>query len=176
MKVLGIAGYSGSGKTTLIEKLIPELSRRGYRIGVLKHAHHAFDIDHPGKDSYRARAAGAAAVMVVASSRWALMRELGGAAEPALDELLGHFTDCDLVLVEGYKRAPIDKIEVHRRGAGMPLLYPQDPHVIAVASDEPLAISIPRIDINDISDLGDFIQTIAMKPARVDAQLKAVRG
>jgi molybdopterin-guanine dinucleotide biosynthesis adapter protein len=176
MKVLGIVGYSGSGKTTLIEKLIPELSRRGYRIGVLKHAHHAFDIDQPGKDSYRARAAGAATVLVASSNRWALMHELRGQPEPSLDELLGQFSGCDLVLVEGYKRAAIDKIEVHRSAAGTSPLYPKDARVIAVATDQTLPTALPQININNISQLIGFIEDKILTPPPVDKELSAVRA
>jgi molybdopterin-guanine dinucleotide biosynthesis protein B len=162
MRVLGIAGYSGSGKTTLIEKLVPELGRRGYRIGVLKHAHHAFDVDKPGKDSYRFRVAGAASVIVASSNRWALMQELRGADEPTLDELLLKLSECDLVLVEGYKHAPIDKLEVHRRGSGTPPLFPQDHRIIAIATDEPLATALPQFDLNNQLQLSDWIESRIM--------------
>jgi molybdopterin-guanine dinucleotide biosynthesis adapter protein len=176
MKVLGIAGYSGSGKTTLIEKLIAELSRRGQRVGVLKHAHHAFDIDRPGKDSYRARVAGAAEVLVASANRWALMHELHGQPELNLDELLAKFTGCDLVLVEGYKRAGIDKIEVHRAAAGTPLLYPNDGRVIAIATDRRLATSLPQIDINNTLQLADFIENRFFDTATKELRLKAVKA
>jgi len=145
MKILGIAGYSGSGKTTLIEKLIPILVREGLRVSLVKHAHHEFDVDHPGKDSWRHRRAGCTEVLVTSSQRWALMRELRGEPEPGLQEQLQLLSPCDLVIVEGFKHDAIPKIEVHRREAGTALLHPGDPEVIAVATDEPLATKLPII-------------------------------
>src|SRR5438477_541351 len=121
MKVIGIAGYSGSGKTTLIEKVIPLLVGEGLRVSLIKHAHHEFDVDQPGKDSYRHRHAGCAEVLVSSSKRWALMHELRGATEPSLQDQLKRLSPCDLVLVEGYKAEPIPKVEVHRRDATTPL-------------------------------------------------------
>src|SRR5438105_9267943 len=126
MKVIGIAGYSGSGKTTLIERLIPALNAEGLRVSVVKHAHHRFDVDRPGKDSYRHREAGAAEVLISSGQRWALMRELRGEPEATLTQLLAQLSPCDIVLVEGFKREPIPKIEVHRAGTGLPMLYPND--------------------------------------------------
>jgi molybdopterin-guanine dinucleotide biosynthesis protein B len=158
MRVLGIVGYSGSGKTTLIEKLIPALARRGYRVSVIKHAHHHFDVDRPGKDSHRFREAGAASVLVTSDKRWALMQELRGASEPSLQEMLAKLGDCDLVLVEGYKYAMIEKIEVHRRASQNAMLHPEDKHIVAIATDEPLATTIPQFDLNNIAELTDFIE------------------
>src|SRR6185295_11873500 len=135
MKIFGIAGYSGSGKTTLIEKLIPRFVARGAKVSLIKHAHHSFDVDQPGKDSYRHRKAGCSEVLVTSALRWALMHELRGAAEPRLHELIAHISPCDLLLVEGYKREPIVKLEVFRETVGEPLLFPQEPHIIAIASD-----------------------------------------
>src|SRR3954470_10824945 len=135
MKVIGIAGFSGSGKTTLIEKMIPLLVRSGLRVSLIKHAHHEFDVDQPGKDSWRHRQAGCTEVLVSSSNRWALMHELRGAPEPSLQDQLKHLTACDLVIVEGYKAEPIAKIEVHRRDGRTPLLYPKDRNVVAVATD-----------------------------------------
>ena len=129
MRVIGIAGWSGAGKTTLITRLIPEFNRRGLSVSTLKHAHHGFDVDRPGKDSYEHRVAGASEVLVASSARIALMRELRGAPEPPLAELLGMLAPVDLVLIEGFKRDPIVKIEVFREANGKPLLYPQDPHI-----------------------------------------------
>ena len=157
MKVLGIAGFSGSGKTTLIEKIIPELVRDGLRISLIKHAHHEFDVDQPGKDSYRHRMAGCAEVLVSSDRRWALMHELRGAAEPSLQEQLRHFGPCDLVLVEGYKNDPIPKIEVHRRAVQAPLLYPQDSNVIAIATDEPLETALPQFTLDDVPGIARFV-------------------
>src|SRR3982750_4868652 len=138
MKLIGIAGFSGSGKTTLIEKMIPVFVRAGLRVSLVKHAHHEFDVDQPGKDSYRHRHAGCSEVLVSSSKRWALMHELRGAAEPGLEEQMRRLSPCDVVIVEGYKSEPIPKIEVHRRASSAPLLYPEDAHVVAIATDEPL--------------------------------------
>ena len=157
MKVLGIAGFSGSGKTTLIERMIPLLVEAGLRVSLIKHAHHAFDVDQPGKDSYRHRHAGCTEVLVSSGARWALMHELRGAPEPTLQEQLKHLSPCDLVLVEGYKKEPIAKIEVHRREAMLPLLHPTDPHVIAVATDEPLDTELPQIAVDDAEAIARFI-------------------
>ncbi len=157
MKILGIAGYSGSGKTTLIEKLVPLLVEGGLRVSLVKHAHHEFDIDHAGKDSWRHRQAGCTEVLVSSSRRWALMHELRGTAEPTLDELLRHISPCDLILVEGYKLDPIPRIEVHRTGGDRPLLFPSDPHVIAVASSEPLQTALPQFGLDDAPAITRFI-------------------
>jgi molybdopterin-guanine dinucleotide biosynthesis protein B len=168
MKVIGIAGYSGSGKTTLIEKLIPVLVREGVRVSLIKHAHHEFDVDQPGKDSYRHRHAGCAEVLISSSRRWALMHELRGAAEPSLAEQLKHFSPCDLVIVEGYKNEPIPKIEVHRRAGHTPLLFPEDPHVVAVATDEPVETALPQLDLDDGEDVARFIlQHLGLNRARL---------
>jgi molybdopterin-guanine dinucleotide biosynthesis protein B len=157
MKVLGIAGYSGSGKTTLIERVIPLLVAEGLRVSLIKHAHHEFDVDQPGKDSYRHRHAGCTEVLISSSKRWALMHELRGAVEPPLQEQLKQFSPCDLVIVEGYKSEPIPKIEVHRRASHAPLLYPDDPHVVAVATDEPLETSLPQLDLRQPAAIARFI-------------------
>ncbi len=157
MKVIGIAGYSGSGKTTLIEKTIPLLVAEGLTVSLVKHAHHAFDVDQPGKDSYRHRHAGCTEVLVSSDLRWALMHELRGAPEPTLAEQLRHLSPCDVVLVEGYKNEPIDKIEVHRRAAGAPLLYPDDPHVVAIATDEPLDTRLQQLALDDAAGVARFL-------------------
>jgi molybdopterin-guanine dinucleotide biosynthesis protein B len=157
MKIIGIAGFSGSGKTTLIEKLIPILVREGLRVSLVKHAHHEFDMDQPGKDSYRHRHAGCAEVVISSSKRWALLHELREAPEPALAELLKHLSPCDLVIVEGYKSEPIPKVEVHRAAGHTPLLHPEDPHVVAVATDEPLDTELPQLDLDDAEDVARFI-------------------
>lgn len=165
MKVLGIAGYSGSGKTTLIEKLVPLLTAEGLRVSLVKHAHHEFDVDHAGKDSWRHRQAGCTEVLVGSHRRWALMRELRGEKEPTLAEQIARLSPCDLVLVEGYKRDPIPRIEVHRREAGTPLLYPGDPHVIALATDEPLATPLPQLPLADAPAVARFVIDFARKAA-----------
>ena len=133
MKVFGFAGYSGSGKTTLIEQLIPRLVQRGLRVSLIKHAHHTFDVDRPGKDSYRHRHAGASEVLVTSSRRWVLMHELRGAQEPSFEEQLKHLSPCDLLIVEGFKHAPIPKLEVWRALTGDGLLHPPDPPIVALA-------------------------------------------
>jgi len=157
MKVIGIAGYSGSGKTTLIEKVVPILLGEGLRVSLIKHAHHEFDMDQPGKDSWRHRHAGCTEVLVSSSRRWALVHELRGAPEALLDEQLKRLSPCDLVLVEGYKGAPIPKLEVHRRDSGAPLLYPDDAHVVAVATDEPLDTSLPQLGLDAHEAVARFI-------------------
>jgi molybdopterin-guanine dinucleotide biosynthesis adapter protein len=157
MKVFGIAGYSGSGKTTVMEQLIPRFVMEGLRVSVIKHAHHHFDIDRPGKDSYRHREAGATEVMLTAANRWVLMHELRGDPEPDLPEQIARLSPCDLVLVEGFKQQPIPKLEIHRRDAGKPLLYLHDPHIVALATDEPLDARLPQFGLNDYDDMAAFI-------------------
>ncbi|HMV20474.1 MAG: molybdopterin-guanine dinucleotide biosynthesis protein B [Betaproteobacteria bacterium] len=157
MKVFGIAGYSGSGKTTLLERLIPRLTARGLKVSVIKHTHHGFDIDRPGKDSYRHREAGAHEVMLACGVRWALMKELRDAPEPGLDDLLARLEPCDLVLVEGFKREPIPKVEVYRPAQGKPPLYPDWPDVVAVACDGPVDTVLPQLPLNDPEAVAAFI-------------------
>ncbi len=157
-KPFGIAGWSGSGKTTLARTLIPELVARGVRVSTIKHAHHNFDVDQPGKDSYEHRHAGASEVLVSSANRWALMHEHRGAPEPTLWELLEKLDPVDLVLVEGFKRQGHDKLEVHRPALGKPLLAPDDPHVVAIASDAALPdVRVPVLDLNDVPKIADFI-------------------
>jgi molybdopterin-guanine dinucleotide biosynthesis adapter protein len=157
VKVLGFAGWSGSGKTTLIEKLIPLLVKRGLRVSLLKHAHHSFDVDVPGKDSYRHRHAGAAEVLVTSSRRWVLMHELRGAQEPAFEEQVRHISPCDLLIVEGYKFAPIPKLEVWRAETGEGMLHLKDSNIVAVASDSKVDTRLPLLDLNDAAAIADFI-------------------
>lgn len=157
MKVFGFAGYSNSGKTTLIEMLIPRFVERGLRISLIKHAHHGFDLDRPGKDSYRHREAGATEVFLVSSKRWVLMHELRDEEEPSLEHQISLMAPCDLVLVEGFKYTAIPKIEVHRPANGKPLLYPENPNIIAIATDAPLEAPLPVLDLNDIDAVADFI-------------------
>ena len=159
MKVIGLVGWSGSGKTTLIVSLIPVLRSLGIRVSTLKHAHHDFDIDHPGKDSYEHRAAGASEVLVSSSRRWALVHEHNDMPEPSLDELLTRLSPTDLVIIEGFKRHQHDKIEIHRKGV-RELLAKNDDRIIAVASDEPLNdLNIPNLDLNDVESVADFMVT-----------------
>jgi molybdopterin-guanine dinucleotide biosynthesis protein B len=157
MKIFGFAGWSGSGKTTLIEQLIPRFVQRGLRVSLVKHAHHTFDVDHPGKDSYRHRHAGAAEILVTSSRRWVLMHELRGAHEPSFEEQVKRMSPCDLLLVEGFKFAPIPKLEVWRAATGEPLLHPNDPHIVAVASDAKVETKLPLLDLNDVEAILGFI-------------------
>lgn len=157
MKVFGFVGFSGAGKTTLIEQLIPRLVSQGLRVSLMKHAHHDFDIDQPGKDSWRHRQAGATEVMITSTHRWVLMHELRGEPEPDLQTQLRRFEPCDLVLVEGYKRASIPKIAIHRAAAGRAPIQMDDPDVVAVATDTALDTRLPRLDLNDYDAIVSFI-------------------
>ena len=160
--VLGFAAFSGTGKTTLLEKLIPLLTAQNIRIGMVKHAHHEFDIDKPGKDSYRLRKAGAQQMLIASSQRQALMTENTTAQEPRLEELITRLNldDIDLVLVEGFKHVPFPKIELHRQALGKTLLYPEDPDIIAVASDHLADCGeLASLDINDTAAIAAFIVT-----------------
>ena len=157
MRMFGFAGFSGNGKTTLIEKLIPLLVARGLRVSLIKHAHHTFDVDHPGKDSYRHRHAGATEVLVTSSRRWVLMHELRGAQEPSFDEQVKHLSPCDLLIVEGFKHAPIPKLEVWRAVTGEPLLHPNDSHIVALASDSKVETKLPLLALDDDAGIAEFI-------------------
>lgn len=157
MKIFGFAGYSGSGKTTLIERLIPLFTARGLRVSLIKHAHHTFDVDQPGKDSFRHRHAGCTEVLVTSSRRWALMHELRGAPEPGLAEQIARLSPCDLLLVEGFKREAIPKLEVYRAAVGEALIHPHDPNVVAVASDAPVQTQLPCLDLNAPAPIAEFI-------------------
>ena len=157
MKIFGFAGYSGSGKTTLIEKLIPLFTARGLKVSLIKHAHHQFDVDTPGKDSYRHRHAGCTEVLVTSSRRWVLMHELRGAAEPDLQDQIKHMSPCDLLLVEGFKHDPIPKIEVYRAVVDEPLLHPHDTNIVAVATDAPLDTRLPKLDLNQPTMIAEFM-------------------
>ena len=157
MRIFGLAGWSGSGKTTLLAALIPELVGRGVTVSTIKHAHHEFDIDQPGKDSWVHRQAGASEVMVASSRRFALMRELRDAPELSLDQLVARMAPVDLLLVEGFKREPHPKLEVHRPSVGKPFLYPGDPHIVAIASDVALAAPLPVLPLADVTAIADFI-------------------
>ena|SRR5437867_3547775 len=157
MRVFGFAGWSGSGKTTLVEQLIPRFRARGLVVSLVKHAHHEFDIDQPGKDSHRHREAGCKEVLVTSAVRWALMHELRGDAELTLDAALERLAPCDLVLVEGFKAAPIPKLEVYRGSVGKPLLHPHDSHIVAVATDGPLTTALPTLPLGDADVVATFI-------------------
>ncbi|MES9966688.1 MAG: molybdopterin-guanine dinucleotide biosynthesis protein MobB [Sedimenticola sp.] len=159
--VLGFAAYSGTGKTTLLKQLLPLLRGRGLRVGMIKHAHHDFDIDTPGKDSYELRKAGASEMLIASGKRWALMVDTDGEGDPVLQEMLDRLdqSKLDLVLVEGFKHEAFPKIELHRPALGKPPIFPGDPDVIAVASDGELVrtTELPRLDINDIASIADFV-------------------
>ena len=166
MRVIGLAGWSGAGKTTLIVKLIPALRARGFSVSTLKHAHHAFDIDKPGKDSYLHREAGAMEVLVTSANRWALMHELRSAPEPSLSELLAHLAKVDLVIVEGFKAEAHAKLEVHRLANGKSLLFPEDANIKGVVSDlADLAASLPphlpHAHLDDIDAVAELILKLA---------------
>ena len=168
MKIIAIAGYRGSGKTTLIERVVPVLVREGLRVSLIKHAHHEFDVDQPGKDSWRHRHAGCTEVLLSSSTRWALMHELREAPEPKLQDQLKHLSPCDLVIVEGYKHDPIPKIEVRLKGAHTPSLYPDDPNVVAIATDDVLDTQLPQLDANDGEAVARFIiQHLGLNRARL---------
>jgi molybdopterin-guanine dinucleotide biosynthesis protein B len=157
-RVLGVVGWSGAGKTTLLIKLIPLLTRRGLTVSTLKHAHHAFDIDVPGKDSYEHRKAGAREVLVFSGRRWALMHEVGDAPEPTLAGLLRQLSPCDLILIEGFKGEPHAKLEVYRPALGKPPLHPQDRDIVAVASDAPAPEDGPPwADLDDVEAVAALV-------------------
>ena len=158
MRIYGITGWKNAGKTTLMERLVAEITARGFAVSTVKHAHHDADIDQPGRDSYRHRAAGARQVILASPRRWALMTELGGADEPALDALLAQLAPVDLVLVEGFKTAAHPKVEAHRAATGRGLIAPENGSVRAVASDAaPQGLAVPVFDLNDTAAIADFI-------------------
>jgi molybdopterin-guanine dinucleotide biosynthesis protein B len=169
MRIIGLAGWSGSGKTTLLARAIPLLLARGLRVSTVKHAHHSFDLDQPGKDSHTHRAAGATEVLVGSANRWALVHELRGAPELRLPDLLQKLASVDLVIVEGYKREPHPKLEVHRAGLGKPLLHPDDPHIVAIAADQPIASA--RVPVVDLDDLDSVVDVLLAHAAPLDAML-----
>ena len=170
MNIIGLAGWSGAGKTTLIKRLLPALVARGVSVSTLKHAHHRFDVDHPGKDSFEHRLAGAGEVLVSSGQRWALMHELRGAPEPSLAFLLDKLSPVDLVVIEGFKGDPHPKIEVHRIANGKPLLHPQDPEIVAIATDSPEPF--PGLERAHLEDAG-AIADIALRRARPLAEIRA---
>ncbi len=170
MKIIGLAGWSGSGKTSLMVRLLPELVGRGLTVSTMKHAHHAFDVDKPGKDSFEHRQAGATEVLVTSANRWALMHELRGAPEAEMEALLARMTPVDLLLIEGFKHHAHDKLEVFRRDVGKPLLCVSDPRIVAVASDAAVPEArVPVIDLDDTHAIADFVVAhcgLARAPAR----------
>lgn len=163
MRIFGIAGRSGMGKTTLLEKLIPELTARHVSVSLIKHSHKPIDVDRPGKDSYRLREAGCTEVLLLGNERWALMHELRGAPEPTLEQLVPHMQRCDLLLIEGFKGGDFPKLEVWRASEGKPMLWPQWPGIVAVASDDLAAITAPppptgppRLVLTDVPAIAAF--------------------
>jgi molybdopterin-guanine dinucleotide biosynthesis protein B len=176
VRIIGLAGWSGSGKTTLLVELVTLITGMGYTVSTVKHAHHAFDVDQPGKDSHRHRTAGANEVLIASANRWALMHELAGAPEPDLDQLLGHMSPVDLILVEGYKHHAHNKIEVYRPALGQPLMAPTDPSVIAIACDAPVSeaeeLGIAILDLNDPAAVAQFILTSCGLDAPLPAPAK----
>jgi molybdopterin-guanine dinucleotide biosynthesis protein B len=159
MRVFGIAGYSGMGKTTLLARLVPALIARGLRVSLIKHSHKDIEVDRPGKDSYRLREAGCHEVLLLGSTRWALMHELRGADEPSLDYLLDRLQDVDLVLVEGFKHGDFPKLEVWRAAVGKPTLAPAWPGIAAIASDDPVDVGVPAtcLALADVEAIADFV-------------------
>jgi molybdopterin-guanine dinucleotide biosynthesis adapter protein len=163
VRLIGLSGWSGSGKTTLLTALIPVLIGRGRTVSTIKHAHHSFEIDKPGKDSFVHREAGAQEVLISSERRWALMRELREQPEPSLRVLLSHLSPVDLVIVEGYKREAHPKIEIHRGVVGKPLLHPHDERIVAIASDAPVpGANVPRVDLNDVEAIADLVERHAV--------------
>ncbi|SEW39112.1 molybdopterin guanine dinucleotide biosynthesis accessory protein MobB [Cognatiyoonia koreensis] len=157
MNIYGVVGFKNAGKTGLMERLVAEITGRGLTVSTIKHAHHSFDVDQPGKDSYRHREAGATQTLLASKTRWALMTELRGADEPPLAMLLSHIAPVDLVLIEGYKRDRHPKVEAFRAETGNPLLALSDPTVKAVATDTPQELTQPQFDLNDTQAIADFI-------------------
>jgi molybdopterin-guanine dinucleotide biosynthesis protein B len=168
LRVIGLAGWSGAGKTTLVEKLIPELTGRGLSVSTMKHAHHNFDVDKPGKDSFVHRQAGAHEVLIASANRFALMHELRGAPEPGLQDLVGRLSPVDLLIIEGYKTAPHPKIEIWRAANDKGFLHPGDATIRAIAADEALPdLPIPRVDLNDVKAIADVILAEAKPLAQI---------
>ena len=170
MNVIGLSGWSGAGKTTLLSRVIPHLLGQGLRVSVIKHAHHEFDVDVPGKDSWVHRQAGATEVLVSSTRRWALMHELRGAPEPRLPELLTRMSRVDLVVIEGFKREPHHKIEVHRIANDKPLLFPGDPDIVGIATDAVVETTLPVAHLDDIEAIAALMQRSAIPVEQVLAR------
>jgi len=170
MNVIGLSGWSGAGKTTLLTRVIPHLLAKGLRVSVIKHAHHGFDVDVPGKDSWVHRQSGATEVLVSSTRRWALMHELRGAAEPRLPELLTRMSRVDLVVIEGFKREPHCKIEVHRAANNKPLLFPDDPDIVGIATDAVVETTLPMVHLDDIEAIAALMQRSAIPVEQVLAR------
>ncbi|MBY0381518.1 MAG: molybdopterin-guanine dinucleotide biosynthesis protein B [Xanthobacteraceae bacterium] len=170
MKVIGLAGWSGAGKTTLLSRLVPYLIEGGDRISVVKHAHHGFDIDKPGKDSWVHRQAGATEVLISSSQRWALMHELRGDDEPHLADLLAHMTRVDYIIIEGYKADHHPKIEVYRAGNGKPLIFPNDPRIVAIAADTAVDTNLPHVNLDDIPAIAWLVRRFAVPLDEIRAE------
>jgi molybdopterin-guanine dinucleotide biosynthesis protein B len=162
MKVIGLAGWSGAGKTTLLARIIPHFLKEGLRVSVIKHAHHSFDVDVPGKDSWVHRQSGAVEVLVSSGQRWALMHELRGTSEPRLPELLKKMSRVDLVVVEGFKSEPHRKIEVHRTANGKAMLFPDDPAIVGIATDGAVETALPVVHLDDIPAIAAMMQRSAI--------------
>jgi molybdopterin-guanine dinucleotide biosynthesis protein B len=174
MRIIGLAGWSGSGKTTLVTKLLPCLLARGLRVSTLKHAHHGFDLDKPGKDSFMHRAAGATEVIISSARRWAILHELRDEGEWDLRDLVAKMSPVDLVLVEGYKRDAFPKLEIHRAENGKPLIHPDDPSIVAIASNVALPqATVPVIDLDDIEAIADVLLEAAAPIAEASATRRA---
>jgi len=175
MRIVGLAGWSGAGKTTLLARLIPVLKARGLRVSTVKHAHHSFDLDIPGKDSHTHRHAGATEVFVSSSGRWAHIHELRGEPEPELREILARLSPVDLVIVEGYKRHGHPKLEIYRAEVGKPLLHPDDNWIVAVASDAPIPDArVPVLDLNDLEKIADVLTIESIPLDRLAAEPERV--
>ena len=175
-RVIGLAGWSGSGKTTLVTRVIPVLAGRGLKVATVKHAHHEFDLDQPGKDSWLHRQAGAREVAIVSSRRWAIMHELSGDPEPPLLDILGKLSPVDLVIVEGFKRHAHPKLEVFRAAVGKPLLHPDDDCIVAIATDAPLPqAQVPVLMLDDVESIANMLAAEALPLDRI-GKLEAGQG